>query len=46
MEIRKSEGEQLVPLGGFLGVVEGQLTGEQKLIAEKIRELEEKEAST
>jgi len=40
-EIRRSEGEQLVPVGEFLGVVEGQLEGEQALIAEKIRQLEE-----
>jgi len=40
MEIRHSESEQLVPLGEFLGVVEGQLEGEQRLIAEKIRQLE------
>jgi len=40
-EIRQSEGQQLVPVGEFLAVVEGQLTGEQALIAEKIRQLEE-----
>lgn len=44
-EVRRGEGEQLVPVGEFLGIVEGQLAGEQAAIAEKIRELE-KEAST
>ena len=39
----KIQQEQLVPLGEFFEAVEGQLTGEQAAIAEKIRELEAEE---
>ena len=41
---RRSEGEQLVPLGKIFEVVDAPLEGEQALIVAKIRELE-REAS-